>query len=422
MGNVKWDYDSCYELARQCVKRSEIKERSQRAYSVILKNGWMSDYTWLLPVDVLRHQKRPNRVKWSYEKCREHALKFDTLAEFRKSNPTIYTISKRNGWIDDFDWLSRKGNIYTSRTDNVYAYFFGGLNSVYVGRTIEPKSRDLSHNTSSRSTVFRFATDNSITVPEMTILESGLTVMEGLVREDYYCNKYRDEGWNILNIARTGVKSGSIGGIGHGKWKYGSCYREAQKYRTLKEFRKKSPAAYNKACKNRWVGDYIWLERPHHESNYWTYEKCYEEARKYVTRKQFSKGNCSAYTKACNNGWIDDYVWLESPRTAFKWDYENCYNEARKYTRMADFRNGCGTAYNVSRENRWLKDFDWLKKKDISQKTVMQFSLDGKFVAKYDGVREACRVSGFNNSGISQCCRGKLKSHKGYLWKYKGEE
>lgn len=414
-----WTYDACYELAKLCNKKSEMKNKNIRAYQVALKNDWFSDYTWFLNDDEIRHQKRPSRVKWPYEKCKELALQFSTLAEFNKAYPSVCTVSKRNGWLDDFDWLNRSGNIYTSKIDNVYAYYFNQFNSVYVGRTIDPSSRDFGHNNNEKSTVFRFASDNNIPVPKMTILESGLTIIEGLDREDYYRNKYQSEGWNVLNIAKTGRKSGSLGGLGSGKWNYKSCYKEAKKYKTLKEFRKKSPAAYNVVCKNGWQDDYVWLKTLTHKPGYWTYDRCFKEAQQYKTRRQFQTGSGSAYDKASKEKWLDDYVWLSPSATEFKWDYEKCYNEAKKYIKLADFIRNCGGAYNVARKNDWVKQFTWLIKKDISQKTVLQYSLNGDFIARYNGVREACRINGFkSNSGISQCCNGKLKSHQGFIWKY----
>lgn len=33
--------------------------------------------------------------------------------------------------------------------------------------------------------------------------------------------------------------------------------------------------------------------------------------------------------------------------------------------------------------------------------------------------RERLGRGGFDHSAISKCCRGKLKSHKGYVWKLK---
>lgn len=418
----KWTRETCYALAKQCNKKSEMQFKSSQAYRLALKNGWMTDYTWFLSTEELRHQKRPTRVKWSYERCRGLALQFKTLAEFEKAYLTAYTVAKRHGWMDDFDWLERKGNIYSSKRDNVYAYFFNGLNAVYVGRTISPSERDNSHHTNENSAVFRFASENDVDVPNMTVLESGLTIAEGLDKEDYYVKKYRDEGWNVLNKAKTGRRSGSLGGLNNGKWDYKACHDEAEKCGTLKEFREKYPTAYNVSLKNGWLGEYAWLERIGHEPNYWTYERCYEEAQKYKSRHQFQNENGSAYLKALKEKWIDDYVWFSPSPTALKWSYDKCREEAMKYTRLSDYVKNSGHAYFVARQKGWMKDFTWLDKKDISQKEVLQFSLEGELIAKYKGVREACRINGYkSNSGISQCCNGKLNQHHGFVWKYISE-
>lgn len=52
-----------------------------------------------------------------------------------------------------------------------------------------------------------------------------------------------------------------------------------------------------------------------------------------------------------------------------------------------------------------------------AEKTVLQYTIDGKFVNEYKSVAEAQRKTGINN--ISSCCLGKLKSAGGYIWKYK---
>ena len=41
-------------------------------------------------------------------------------------------------------------------------------------------------------------------------------------------------------------------------------------------------------------------------NGYWTYETCYEEAKKYSTRTEFCKGCGSAYEVARKNGWMDE--------------------------------------------------------------------------------------------------------------------
>lgn len=55
-------------------------------------------------------------------------------------------------------------------------------------------------------------------------------------------------------------------------------------------------------------------------------------------------------------------------------------------------------------------------------KPVIQYSLDGKFVAEYFSAMEAGRKNGFSQGGISECCNGRQKTAYGYIWKYKEAE
>ena len=54
-----------------------------------------------------------------------------------------------------------------------------------------------------------------------------------------------------------------------------------------------------------------------------------------------------------------------------------------------------------------------------SKKPVLQFSKDGKLIAEYLSLNEAERQTGCNQGNICRCCRGKLKSTGGFIWKYK---
>ena len=52
-------------------------------------------------------------------------------------------------------------------------------------------------------------------------------------------------------------------------------------------------------------------------------------------------------------------------------------------------------------------------------KPVLQYTLDGEFVREWESAIQAEREGGFNNTCICQCCLGKRKTHKGFIWKYK---
>ena len=51
-------------------------------------------------------------------------------------------------------------------------------------------------------------------------------------------------------------------------------------------------------------------------------------------------------------------------------------------------------------------------------KPILQFSQDGDFIAKHDGVSEAARDVGVLASHICCCLKGRRKTCGGYQWKY----
>lgn len=73
-----------------------------------------------------------------------------------------------------------------------------------------------------------------------------------------------------------------------------------------------------------------------------------------------------------------------------------------------------------------IGSFDKNKPKKLKEsrqvlcKKVGQFTKDGKLVAEYKGVREACRQTGIDHRSISQVASGSKirKSAGGYKWKY----
>lgn len=49
---------------------------------------------------------------------------------------------------------------------------------------------------------------------------------------------------------------------------------------------------------------------------------------------------------------------------------------------------------------------------------VTQFDKSDNFIAHFDAILEAERATGVRNSNIVQCCKGKLKTAGGFVWKY----
>lgn len=353
-----WTYKKCYEAARKYKTRDEFNKKDSKAYTAAYRNGWLDDYTWF-----------EKKFAWTYESCLTIAKQFKTKREFELGHKGAYTAAVRHGWIKQFDWMVKnRVNILSDNVDNVYMYYFEDYNAIYVGRTINIIRRDREHifNTNN-DVVARFAVEHNITVPAMVILEEKLTLEQGQEREDYWVNHYKEQGYNILNSARTGVGIGSLGSIGNTKWTKDKCYKEAKKYSHKKEFQLGSVGAYTRALKKGWLKDYTWFKRPKSWNKKWNQESCYVEALKYKSINDFRESSSCAYTIALKNEWLKDYIWLEgSSRKPNKyWDYEKCYKEARKYETRSEFEYGKGSsaAYKTARLNGWLEDYIWFKEK-----------------------------------------------------------
>lgn len=58
-----------------------------------------------------------------------------------------------------------------------------------------------------------------------------------------------------------------------------------------------------------------------------------------------------------------------------------------------------------------------------TSKLILQYTLDGEFVAEYPSSKEVERVLKFSHTNINKCCQNKKKyiSHNGYIWFYKDD-
>lgn len=56
------------------------------------------------------------------------------------------------------------------------------------------------------------------------------------------------------------------------------------------------------------------------------------------------------------------------------------------------------------------------RSKDSSTSPVLQYTLDGALVGKYNSVSMASTVSGVDKGSISRCCHGSYMSAGGYVW------
>ena len=73
------------------------------------------------------------------------------------------------------------------------------------------------------------------------------------------------------------------------------------------------------------------------------------------------------------------------------------------------------TNYGTARERQAKKIRG---RESEKRKAVLQYSIDGKFVAYYPSITHASKELGCSTSEIAQACNGKRKTSRGFIWKY----
>ena len=77
-----------------------------------------------------------------------------------------------------------------------------------------------------------------------------------------------------------------------------------------------------------------------------------------------------------------------------------------------------GAKYSEACKGKNNPNYGKLGAKNPKSISVVQLTLDGELVNIYCSAIEAERECGFNHGHINSCCKGRLKTHKGYKWQY----
>jgi len=336
-----WTKENCQKESLKYKTRLEFQKGSRGAYQSSLRNGWLDDVC-----NDMEEVVKPKGY-WTKENCQKESLKYKTRLEFQKGSGSAYQKCCKNGWLDEIcKDMEVVGNL---KMRCIYVFEFED-NYAYVGLTYDIKMRYDVHMNNINSSVYKHIQKTNLT-PKLIQLTDYMDVELVSKEETMWENKYMSNGWNMLNIKKTG----GLGG-GNLKWDYDSCQKESLKYNSRFEFCKGSSGSYESSRKNGWLDDIC----SHMLSYGWTKENCNKESLKYKTRIEFQKGSKNAYQSSLRNGWLDDICGhmeiLRKPNG--HWDIkENCNKESLKYKTRTEFRKGTSRAYGSSRKNGWLDEF-----------------------------------------------------------------
>lgn len=89
-----WTKEKCEKEAFKYNSRKEFQKGCGGAYAAAIDNNWLDE--------ICRHMTRPapHNYYWTKEKCKEEAMKFQSLKEFR-TNSHAYNAALKRGWINE---------------------------------------------------------------------------------------------------------------------------------------------------------------------------------------------------------------------------------------------------------------------------------------------------------------------------------
>ena len=133
------------------------------------------------------------------------------------------------------------------------------------------------------------------------------------------------------------------------------------KYKSLSEWRKAEPNAYTFARKHQIlisVCETFGWENLTRDNNYWTKERCLEEALKYDMKERWKKGHPHSYHTARRNNWYHELSnhMVEGCKPRNYWSYELCKSEALKYEIKEHWKKQSPQSYQAAARNGWYHE------------------------------------------------------------------
>lgn len=95
-----------FEESKKYSSRVEFRKKSSRAYFVALKNKWLGEMKWLIPL-------RLNSKNITKKDVFKEAKKYEYKSHFRKYANTYFKIAEKNDWLKDMNWFIKPKRNYT---------------------------------------------------------------------------------------------------------------------------------------------------------------------------------------------------------------------------------------------------------------------------------------------------------------------
>lgn len=292
-----YNKEICKQASLEYKNRRDFYKFNSAAANAALINGWIDEFFPPL---------KNHYGYWTYETCKKEALKYHSKKEFKENCETAYKVVLRKKWFELIEHFKILGN---HKKRLIYAQEFSD-NCVYIGLTYNINKRCKNHLTRKKETVYKHMVKTKLQ-PTLKILTDFFYIEDAIKNEQKWIEIYKNNGWNILNIAKAGGVGGNII-----KWDTEALIKESSKYNNKKEFREKSYNAYCAVHRNKVSKDVMYnMKSVYHTVGQFTLDnqfiKSYETtgfASKETGIKQSSISSCCNKKYKSAGGFLWKYL------------------------------------------------------------------------------------------------------------------
>lgn len=198
--NYKYTKQECLEIALKYKRRIDFQLKDNKIYKFSRYHNWLDE--------LCNHMKWFGGNKWTIDECYRLALKCNSRKEFALKYPNAYDASlKRLKCLNEIcDHMKSINQLEFPRL--IYAYEFEDK-SIYIGLTKNFNQRKLHRNRNIKDSVTAYIIQTGLK-PKIKFLTNLIPAELAQLKEQEFIDKYRNEGYNILNKVRGGSLGGSI--------------------------------------------------------------------------------------------------------------------------------------------------------------------------------------------------------------------
>ena len=249
-----WSDEEIIEIANKHESRIQFSIKSPGAYKIALNRDLLG---------IVFPNDRKKRGYWNEETIKFHARGFKRRTDFKKKYPSADVIARNLGIIEELGF-ENVGDIFNRC---IYVIEFSD-NSAYIGLTYDFEKRKSQHLRSKKSSVKEYIEKNNKVDYKFIKLTEYIGLKEAVSQEGLFLEKYKNNGWNIINRAKTG----GIGGILKISYKRSKLSNEQlveilSKYNHSAEITNEDRWAYRILLKRKYSCRHLW-KRTHVSKNF----------------------------------------------------------------------------------------------------------------------------------------------------------